>query len=58
VVAAILTPTPDWVTQLLLAGPMVLLYLLGVGVSYLFGGARQPRTELGTAVTRPGADPP
>ena len=58
VVAAILTPTPDWVTQLLLAGPMVLLYLLGVGVSYAFGGARQPRTGLGTAVTRPGADPP
>jgi sec-independent protein translocase protein TatC len=58
VVAAILTPTPDWLTQLLLAVPMVLLYLLGVGVSYAFGGARQPRAELPSAVTRPGADPP
>jgi sec-independent protein translocase protein TatC len=49
VVAAVLTPTPDWVTQLLLAVPMVLLYLLGVGVSYLFGGARRAGEEAGQA---------
>ena len=36
VAAAILTP-PDWVSQIFLALPMVLLYLLGVGVAYLFG---------------------
>lgn len=42
IAAAILTPTPDWVTQILLAVPMVGLYLLGVGVAYLFGGARKP----------------
>ena len=40
VTAAILTP-PDWVSQVFLAVPMVGLYLLGVGVAYLFGGARQ-----------------
>ena len=40
VTAAILTP-PDWVSQIFLALPMVLLYLLGVGVAYLFGGARK-----------------
>ncbi len=40
VTAAILTP-PDWVSQVFLALPMVVLYLLGVGVAYLFGGARQ-----------------
>jgi sec-independent protein translocase protein TatC len=40
IVAAILTP-PDWVSQVLLAVPMVVLYLLGVGVSYLFGGSRR-----------------
>ena len=40
VTAAILTP-PDWVSQIFLALPMVVLYLLGVGVAYLFGGARQ-----------------
>lgn len=34
--AAIITPTPDMVTQLALAIPMLLLYLLGVGVAYLF----------------------
>ena len=40
VTAAILTP-PDWVSQIFLALPMVVLYLLGVGVAYLFGGTRQ-----------------
>jgi sec-independent protein translocase protein TatC len=39
VTAAVLTP-PDWVSQIFLAVPMVVLYLLGVGVAYLFGGAR------------------
>jgi sec-independent protein translocase protein TatC len=38
--AAILTP-PDWVSQIFLGIPMVLLYLVGVGVAYLFGGARK-----------------
>jgi sec-independent protein translocase protein TatC len=41
VVAAILTPTPDWVSQMLLGVPMVGLYLLGVGVAYLFTGSRK-----------------
>ncbi len=36
IVAAVLTP-PDWVSQVLLGVPMVGLYLLGVGVAYLFG---------------------
>jgi len=40
VLAAILTP-PDWVSQVFLGIPMVGLYLLGVGVAYLFGGARR-----------------
>jgi sec-independent protein translocase protein TatC len=37
IVAAIVTPTPDMVTQSALAIPMILLYLIGVGVAYLFG---------------------
>lgn len=37
VVAAIVTPTPDMVTQAALAVPMILLYLIGVAVAYLFG---------------------
>jgi sec-independent protein translocase protein TatC len=40
VMAAILTP-PDWVSQVFLAIPMVALYLLGVGVAYVFGGGRK-----------------
>jgi sec-independent protein translocase protein TatC len=39
VLAAILTP-PDWVSQIFLGVPMVLLYLLGVGVAYVFGGEK------------------
>ena len=37
VVAAIITPTPDVVTQSLLALPMIGLYLLGVVVAWAFG---------------------
>lgn len=41
IVAAIVTPTPDVVTQTLLALPMIGLYLLGVVVAALFGKKRQ-----------------
>jgi sec-independent protein translocase protein TatC len=41
VVAAVLTPTPDAVTQTLLAAPLIGLYLLGVGFAWLFGTRRQ-----------------
>jgi sec-independent protein translocase protein TatC len=37
IIAAIVTPTPDMVTQTVLALPMIGLYLLGVGIAYLFG---------------------
>src|SRR4029453_10696821 len=43
VVAAVITPTPDVVTQSLLALPMLGLYLLGVGVAALFG--KPPRAS-------------
>ncbi len=46
VVAAILTP-PDWVSQVFLGVPMVGLYLLGVGVALVFGGARRAPDESG-----------
>lgn len=36
VVAAIVTPTPDMVTQSALAAPMIALYFLGVGVAFMF----------------------
>ncbi|HXK23477.1 MAG TPA: twin-arginine translocase subunit TatC [Myxococcota bacterium] len=47
IVAAILTPTPDWVSQCLLGVPMVGLYLLGVGAAYFFGGSRRRAADLG-----------
>jgi len=37
IIAAVITPTPDMVTQSALAIPMILLYLIGVAVAYLFG---------------------
>ena len=36
IVAALVTPTPDMVTQAALAVPMIILYLIGIGVAYLF----------------------
>lgn len=41
VIAAVITPTPDMVTQSALAVPMILLYLLGIGISLLFGKKRE-----------------
>jgi len=41
ILAAIITPTPDVVTQTALAGPMIGLYGLGVLVAWLFGKKRK-----------------
>jgi sec-independent protein translocase protein TatC len=38
VVAAIVTPDASPVTQALVAGPMIVLYLLSIGIAWLFGG--------------------
>jgi len=40
VAAAILTPTPDAFNQLLMAGPLILLYELGIVAARLFGRRR------------------
>ncbi len=37
IIAAIVTPSPDMVNQTLLALPMIALYLLGIGIAYVFG---------------------
>jgi len=37
VISAIVTPTPDMVTQTFLAVPMIALYFLGVAIAYVFG---------------------
>jgi sec-independent protein translocase protein TatC len=36
VIAAVITPTPDVATQLVFAVPMLLLYLLGIAISWVF----------------------
>ena len=40
VAAAIITPTGDMVTQTIFAAPMIALYLLSIGVAWVFGKAR------------------
>ena len=36
IVAAVLTPGPDVASQLLMAGPLLLLYIVSIGVAYVF----------------------
>ena len=49
IAAAILTPTPDMVNQSLMAGPIIVLYELGIVASRLFGRRRRaPVTEPAT----------
>ena len=41
ILAAVLTPGPDVVSQLLMAGPMVLLYALSILIAWAFGRKRR-----------------
>ncbi len=45
IIAAIITPTPDVVTQSLLALPMIGLYVLSIGVAWVFGKERRTSEE-------------
>jgi sec-independent protein translocase protein TatC len=36
IIAAIITPTPDVATQCVFALPMILLYLLGIAIAWVF----------------------
>jgi len=57
ILGAVLTPSTDWVSQTLLAVPMMILYLLGVLAAWLFGGqrARKAATSNALTVTNPPA---
>jgi sec-independent protein translocase protein TatC len=44
VLAAIITPTPDVVNMMIFAGPMILLFYVGVGASYLLVLHREERS--------------
>jgi sec-independent protein translocase protein TatC len=41
VAAAVITPDGNPITQLLVAGPMVGLYLLGIAAAWLFGKSKK-----------------
>ena len=45
VIAAIITPTPDVVTQSLLAVPMIGLYILSIGIAWLCGREQEGASE-------------
>ena len=36
IIAAVITPTPDMMTQCVFALPMIALYLIGIGIAYVF----------------------
>jgi sec-independent protein translocase protein TatC len=41
IVAAVVTPSADMVTQVAMAGPMILLYLLSIALAWIFGKKRE-----------------
>lgn len=47
ITAAVITPDGNPVTQLLVGGPMVVLYIFGIGAAWLFGKSKKsdPETE-------------
>jgi sec-independent protein translocase protein TatC len=47
ITAAVITPSADVVSQVVIAGPMLVLYLISIGVAWLVGRKR-PKTEVGS----------
>jgi sec-independent protein translocase protein TatC len=45
VVAAVITPTADIPNMMIMAGPMILLYLVGIVVAFIFGKKRRTEPE-------------
>lgn len=56
IIAAILTPTPDILNQTLMAGPLCVLYEIGIISARIFG-KRSPRAEP-AATPAPASEPP
>jgi sec-independent protein translocase protein TatC len=50
IVAAVLTPGPDVASQLLMAGPLLFLYVLSIGVAFAFGRRKSTATADETAL--------
>jgi sec-independent protein translocase protein TatC len=52
VAAAVLTPTPDMINQSLMAGPIIVLYEVGILAARIFGRSRsKPAVEPATGET-------
>jgi sec-independent protein translocase protein TatC len=45
IIAAIITPTPDVLTMCVFAAPMLVLYLVSIGVAYLVHPTRRNRLK-------------
>ena len=58
IVAAILTPTPDPMNQVLMALPIILLYQVGVGLIWLFNLRRSKPQQTVTEATPPSQTAP
>jgi len=60
VVAAVLTPGPDIASQLLMAAPLLLLYVISIGVAFAVGRKRRAREQTPVVVgqERPEEAPP
>jgi len=41
IIAAIVTPSADVVSQTVIAGPMLVLYVISIGVAWMFGKKRR-----------------
>ena len=45
IVGAVLSPGTDPVGQVLMAGPMFILYVFSIGLAWVFGKKKEPVTE-------------
>jgi len=45
VIAAIITPTPDWMTQSIIAFPMLALYGLSILIAFIFGKRKKKKKD-------------
>ena len=45
IIAAVISPGTDWASQVMMAAPMVVLYILSIGIAYVFQRRRLPDAD-------------
>lgn len=45
IIAAVISPGTDWASQVMMAAPMVLLYILSIGIAFVFQRRRLPDAD-------------